>query len=129
MPQRFLPLPLTAVLAVAALATLPTPAAAAGDPVAGKAVFARCAVCHSVNAGENRVGPSLHGVVGRKAGTEAGFNYSPAMKTSGLTWTPGELDSYLTSPAKKLPGIKMIFAGLPNPTDRANLIAYLGTLK
>jgi cytochrome c len=116
-------------LAILLLALAATPAHAAGDPAAGKVVFAKCAVCHSAQAGENRVGPSLHGVVGRKAGSLPDYAYSPAMKTSGLTWTPDTLDAYLTDPRKKLPGIKMIFAGLPNPQDRANLIAYLDTLK
>lgn len=104
-------------------------AAPAGDPAAGQKVFAKCAACHSPNANENRVGPSLNGIFGRKAGSLPGFNYSPAMKSSGLTWTPAELDAYLANPRQKLPGIKMIFAGLPDAQARANLIAYLGTLK
>ena len=101
-------------------------AAAAGDPAAGKAIFMRCAVCHSVKAGENRLGPSLAGVVGRKAGTVAGYSYSTAMKGSGVTWTAAELDAFLTNPRAKIPGTKMTFVGLPKPEDRANLIAYLG---
>jgi cytochrome c len=72
------------LIALAALAMLeiPAPAMAQGDPVAGKSLFARCAACHSVKPGENRMGPSLHGVVGRKAGVEPGFAYSPRSKTA-----------------------------------------------
>ena len=108
------------------LATWPIGArAAAADPTAGKMIFAKCAACHSITPGENRLGPSLAGVVGRKAGSLPGYNYSPAMKNSGLTWNTATLDAYLANPRAKLPGIKMIFAGLPKPEDRANVIAYL----
>jgi cytochrome c len=100
-------------------------AAPAGDAAAGKTVFARCAICHSVVAGQNKIGPSLAGVIGRKAGSVPGFAYSPAMKGANLTWTPEELDAYLINPRAKVPGTKMIFAGLPKPADRANVIAYL----
>lgn len=109
-------------LASAAAAAAPV---SAGDAKAGKLVFAKCAVCHSIVAGENRLGPSLAGMVGRKAGTVSNYNYSPAMKTSGVIWTPPELDAYLANPRGKMPGVKMIFAGLPKPEDRANVIAYL----
>ena len=114
-----------AFFVAAILLALPAAASAAGDPVAGKVVANKCMVCHSFTAGENRIGPSLAGVVGRKSGTVPGFNYSPAMKSIGLTWTPDVLDKYLTSPRAVVPGTKMIFAGLPAPADRANLIAYL----
>lgn len=98
---------------------------AAGNPAAGKAVFAKCMICHSVEPGVNKLGPSLNGVVGRKAGTLAGFDYSPAMKSAKITWTPQKLDTYLTNPRAMVAGTKMIFAGLSNPADRANVIAYL----
>ncbi|HWU01285.1 MAG TPA: cytochrome c family protein [Novosphingobium sp.] len=120
---------LLAGLALAGALALPQQAAAAGDPAAGKVIFAKCAACHSAKAGENRVGPSLFGVVGRKAGSLPDYTYSPAMKASGLTWTTAELDAYLANPRQKLPGIKMIFAGIPAEADRVNLIAYLATLK
>ena len=116
---------LLAAACTAVLLAIPGIASAQADPAAGKTVANKCMVCHSFTAGENRIGPSLAGVVGRKSGTVPGFNYSPAMKSIGLTWTPDVLDKYLTSPRAVVPGTKMIFAGLPAPADRANLIAYL----
>ncbi|MGE5514797.1 MAG: c-type cytochrome [Bacteroidota bacterium] len=101
----------------------------AGDPAAGEKVFNQCKACHTIEAGKNRVGPSLHGVVGRPAGSVEGFAYSPAMKGSGLTWTPENLDKYLTDPKALVPGNKMAFAGLKKPEDRANVIAYLSQQK
>lgn len=120
---------LTAIGAAAA-ATFGSGALLAADPpagnaAAGKVVFAKCAACHTVVAGQNRLGPSLAGVIGRKAGSVAGYNYSPVMKAANRTWTKAELDAYLANPRVRLPGVKMIFAGLPSPQDRANLIAYL----
>jgi len=100
-------------------------AQAAGDPVKGKAVFARCVICHTVEPGKNKLGPTLAGIVGSKAGGVPGFNFSPAMKNSKIVWTPANLDKYLTNPRAMLPGNRMIFAGLPNADDRANVIAYL----
>jgi cytochrome c len=116
--------------AAALLAAHGSAAFAAGDAVKGKAVFARCAICHAVN-NQNRIGPHLNGVIGRKAGSVAGFNYSPAMKAHGAktTWNPQTLDVYLTAPQKVVKGTKMAFAGLANPADRANVIAYLATQK
>ena len=100
-------------------------AAAAGDPEKGKLVFAKCAVCHSIEAGKNKIGPTLAGIIGRKSGTVAGFNYSPAMKASSLTWSGQVIDKYLTNPRALIQGNKMIFPGLPNAMDRANIIAFL----
>jgi cytochrome c len=102
---------------------------AAGDPARGRTVFARCAACHAVMPGTNRLGPSLAGVMGRKAGSATGFNYSPAMKGSKVVWNARSLDGFLTRPAAVVPGNKMVFAGMPNAADRANLIAYLGTVR
>ena len=104
---------------------LAAPAHAAGDAAKGKTLFARCAVCHSVEAGKTMIGPSLNKVIGRKAGTLAGFAYSPAMKKYAKTWNPQTLDTYITAPMKAVPGTKMVFAGIANPKDRADLIAYL----
>lgn len=106
-------------------------AQAAGDAKAGEQVFKQCALCHTNEAGKNKIGPSLFGVVGRKPGTLSNFSYSDAMKNFGKdhTWTPQELDTYLTDPRKIVPGTKMIFPGLKNEKDRENVIAYLATLK
>jgi cytochrome c len=106
----------------------PTPtetAAADGKPAA----FAQCAACHSVEPGKNGVGPSLAGVFGSKAGSVAGYNYSPANKNSGLTWDEATLDEYLTAPMKKLPGTKMSYGGMSDPTQRKAVIEYMKTLK
>ena len=98
-----------------------------GDAAAGEKIFLQCRACHVVEPGVNRVGPSLHGIVGRPAGQVAGYNYSPANKNSGLTWTEEQLFTYLEAPQKAVPGTKMAFAGLKQPQDRANVIAYLKT--
>jgi cytochrome c len=114
--------------ALAALA-LPAPASAAsaaGDAAAGEAKFKVCKVCHQV--GENArnfVGPELNGVVGRRAGTVPGYNYSDANKNSGLIWDEATLAKYLHSPREVVPGTKMAFPGMSNDDDIANVIAYL----
>jgi cytochrome c len=106
------------------------PAAAAGDPVAGKAVFqSTCAICHAVQAGQNKIGPSLFGIVGRKTGSVPGYNYSPANMGANLTWDEATLDKYLESPRTVIPGTKMPYAGQKDAGKRADLIAYLATLK
>lgn len=96
-----------------------------GDAESGKKVFARCQACHSLDAGVNKVGPSLHGIIGRASATVDGFKYSEAMSNAHLNWTPEVLDQYLTNPRKSVPGTKMAFPGLPKPEDRANVITYL----
>lgn len=96
-----------------------------GDAVHGEAVFAQCKTCHVIEAGVNRIGPSLAGLVGRKAGEVAGYTYSAANKGSGITWTAEKLYQYLEKPARVVPGTKMAFAGLPKGQDRADVIAYL----
>jgi len=113
----------------APLVLVPLAAHAAGDAGAGKSVFHKCAICHSPAQGQNRVGPSLFGIIGRKAGAVPGYNYSDAMKNSGKVWDAATLDTYLANPRSVVPGTKMSFAGLPDATDRANVIAYLTTLK
>lgn len=129
---RFLnpaPLALAAVLAVGAgLAATP---AAAGDPAHGRAAFNQmCSVCHSsTRNGPTLIGPPLFGVVARPAGAVPGYAYSPALKGSGITWTPTQLHTYLQGPAKMVPGVRMPFAGVKNPTQLDDLIAYLETLK
>ncbi|MEO1045549.1 MAG: cytochrome c family protein [Pseudomonadota bacterium] len=96
-----------------------------GDAAAGKVVFSQCRTCHEVKEGVNKVGPSLAGIVGRQAGSVEGFSYSTANANSGITWTEDVLFEYLKDPRGYLPGTKMIFNGLPNDQDRANVIAYL----
>jgi cytochrome c len=101
---------------------------AAGDAPAGQKVFARCAACHSNAPGVNKVGPSLAGVVGRKSGTEPGFNYSPALKSADVTWDAASLDRFLQGPGSFIHGTRM-FLNVPSAADRQNVIAYLQTLK
>lgn len=96
-----------------------------GDPVRGQAVFARCLACHTVAAGQNRLGPSLAGVVGRRAAAVPGFRYSPAMQKSRQAWTRENLDRFIAAPAAAMPGNTMSFPGVPDARDRADLIAYL----
>lgn len=100
-------------------------AAFTGDPANGKKVFVKCMACHVVTEGQNRVGPSLYGIVGRSAGAIAGFNYSAANKNSGITWTEDVMFAYLKNPQAYIPGTKMVFPGLPSGQDRADVIAYL----
>jgi cytochrome c len=102
-----------------------SPSHADGDAAKGKKVFAKCMACHTLEAGKNKVGPSLHGIIGRKSGSIADFTYSDAMKNANLTWDEATLDVYLTNPKKEVPGNKMAFPGLPKAEDRQNLIAYL----
>ncbi len=99
-----------------------------GDPEAGKRVFRLCAACHAVAEGQNRIGPSLYNVIGRTAGSIDGFRYSNAHKAKGdegLVWTKETLDPYLENPRAYIPGNRMAFAGLRNPQQRKDLIAYL----
>jgi len=104
-------------------------ALAAGDPTAGEKAYAsHCAVCHATTPGENKIGPSLAGIVGSKSGTVPGFNFSTAMKEAIVTWDEPNLDKYLANPSGFVHGTKM-FVNLPSETDRANVVAYLNTLK
>lgn len=118
-----------AILPIAALALVGVGSAlaqgAAGDPVRGKSVYARCAACHDLNTGATRLGPSLKGVMGRTSGTMPNFNYSQAMKDKAIVWDATSLDAYLAAPSKTIPGNRMAFPPLANPQDRADLIAFL----
>jgi cytochrome c len=116
--------------ALAALLALPVPAQAS-DAAAGEQVFRRlCAACHIVTAeGRRGVGPTLFGVVGRKSGSVEGFRYSTANQNANVVWTPEILNRYLTNPREVVPGTTMAFTGIRNETERANVIAYLQTLK
>jgi cytochrome c len=104
-------------------------ARAEGDSGPGKTVFNKCIACHSPKAGENKIGPSLFGIVGRPSHSVAGFNYSEPMKAYSVTWDTAVLDHYLIDPRATVPGTKMIFVGIKNEKERADLIAYLQTLK
>lgn len=104
--------------------------AQAGDPAAGEAVFrSQCGICHSPKPDRNMIGPTLFGVVGRTTGAVPGYAFSVSNKNSNITWTPEVLDKYLDSPKVVIPGTKMPYAGLKDPVKRADLIAYLQTLK
>ncbi len=118
-----------AIAITAALALNAAAARAEGDPAAGKTVFNKCAACHSIKPGENKIGPSLHGIVGRPSHSIESFNYSAPMKAYDVTWDDATLDHYLIDPRGTVPGTKMIFVGLKKEDERANLIAYLNTLK
>jgi cytochrome c len=102
---------------------------ASADLAAGEKVFAKCAACHTVNSGgANGIGPNLFGTVGEPVGQgKGGFAFSDALKSKGGNWTFEQLDHWLTSPREFAPGTKMTFAGLGNPADRANLIAWLNS--
>ena len=93
------------------------------------AAFAQCASCHAVKLGQNGIGPSLAGVFGRKAGTGPGFEYSPALKGSGLTWDEAGLDKWLANPMGMVPGTRMTYAGQGDAAKRKELVDYLKTLK
>jgi cytochrome c len=119
--------------ALALLAFGFAPAAQAQDAAAGQRVFNQCRACHTIDAGgRNGVGPNLHGVVGRPAGSIQGFRYSANMRQladGGLTWTTENLNRYLTNPKDLVPQGSMAFAGVRNDEQRANLIAYLEAQK
>lgn len=97
---------------------------------AGRVVFqSNCAICHTVQPNRSLIGPSLFGVVNRPAGQLAGFHYSEANKRSGLVWDPATLDRYLAAPRQVVPGTRMTFPGLKDPSQRAEVIAFLETLR
>jgi cytochrome c len=102
-----------------------TGASFTGDAAAGEKTFRQCAACHKLEPGKHGIGPSLHGVSGRAAGSAAGYNASGQMKKSGLVWNDQNLADYLENPRKKVPGTKMTYAGLRKPQDRANVIAHI----
>ena len=111
---------------LAAAAALSFGSAHAADDL-GKKTFDTCAACHSLKAGENGVGPSLHNIVGRTAGTEAGFRFSGPMKRSGITWDEKNLTDFLRAPQEKIPGNRMPFSGMPDEATLKAVVKYLET--
>ncbi len=115
-----------AILAGAALLAVASQPARAQDAAAGEKVYAQCRACHQVGeTAKNLVGPALNGVIGQKAGTHEGYSYSAAMKDSGLTWSDATFAEYIQNPRAKVPGTKMIYAGLKDEKRIADLLAYL----
>lgn len=100
-----------------------------GTAAAGEKVFAACKTCHAVEAGKNMVGPSMHAIQGRTSGTVPGYTYSTANKNSGIVWNNEKLFQYLENPQRVIPGTKMTYTGVKDAQKRADLIAYLDTLK
>ena len=116
------------VASLLAVAVMSLPALAEGSAEKGEAVFAKCKACHEVEKGVNKVGPTLKGVVGRKAASVEGYKYSEAMAAKGaegVVWDEANLTTYLADPKAFVPKTKMAFAGLKKPEDVADVIAYL----
>ena len=109
---------------------LSTAGFAAADPASGEKLFkAKCALCHAVEPGKNKIGPSLAGIVGRPSGSVTGFKYSPANLAANVTWDEATLDKYLIDPKAMIKGTTMPFPGDKNDAERADLVAYLKSLK
>jgi cytochrome c len=109
--------------AVAISVAAASPALAGGDAQRGQLAYAQCQICHQID--RNGVGPRHRGLFGRKAGSLPDYNYSTALKNSGIVWNEKTLDQWLQGPAKMVPGTKMVFAGIADPQERADIIAYL----
>jgi len=124
-----------AIIAMTALLAVAAPAAAdsgldarlaAANLKRGQLLYMVCKACHDVEAGlPHKVGPNLHGMFGRKAGTAEGFRYTDALVKSGIVWTPETMDAWLKQPGALVPGNGMAFAGIANDADRASLVAWL----
>jgi cytochrome c len=113
------------VLVAGVIAVASHSAVAEGDVAKGEKLFKRCAACHSLEAGKKKIGPTLAGVFGRKAGTVEGFKYSKAMMASDIVWDEETIDQYLEKPKTFIPKNKMAFPGFKKPEQRADVIAYL----
>ena len=116
---------LTIFAAVFAALALSAGNASAADAAKGKKVYSKCKACHALKAGKNKVGPTLHGLFGRKAATVPNFKYSKAMRASGVTWDEESLRAYLKKPRKFIKGTRMAFAGIKKKKQMDDLVAYL----
>ena len=113
-------------LVVAIASSLAAPAALAQDVAAGKTSFNKCMACHAIGEGaKNKVGPELNGLDGRHSGTAEGYSYSDANKNSGITWNEAQFKDYIKDPKAKIPGTKMVFAGIKNEKEASDLWAFL----
>jgi cytochrome c len=114
------------LLLASALITVSSGLASAQDLAAGATTFKKCAICHDIGeTAKNKIGPALNGIDGRHSGSVAGYNYSDANKTSGITWNEAAFMEYIKDPRAKIPGTKMIFPGIKNETEAKDLWAYL----
>jgi len=124
---------ISSTLALPAMAACPAPPAAAAKAAPlnldqGRRSFLKCRACHTLPAdGKNLVGPNLWNTFSRAPLGAEGFKYSPALTKAAISWTAAEMDAFLEKPAKHVPGTRMVFAGIPSPEERANLIAYLAS--
>jgi cytochrome c len=120
--MRHLTLSMLVIVASSAAGT----AALAQDAAAGKTSFNKCMACHAIGEGaKNKVGPELNGIDGRKSGTAEGYSYSDANKNSGITWNKEQFLDYIKDPKTKIPGTKMIFPGIKNEREAADLWAFV----
>jgi cytochrome c len=122
---------MTKALVIAATALIAAAgSASAQDTAAGEQSFRKCLPCHSVGPdAKNKVGPVLNGLNGRKSGTIEGYNYTDANKNSGIVWSEATFKEYITDPRAKIPGTKMVFAGIKNDKEKGDLWAYLAQFK
>jgi cytochrome c len=116
---------LLAILGPARSAPAPSALAAEGDVESGRKLFAQCRACHETEAGRNKVGPSLHGLFGRKSGAVEGFKYSPAITQAAIVWDDRTIGEYLANPRDFIRGNRMAYAGLKDDKQRADIIAFL----
>ena len=117
------------IFAALIVAALPGIAIAQDGAKRGEKVFDECRACHTIDGSNSAVGPSLRGVVGRKAGELDDFRYSPAMKRANIVWTRQTLDAFIADPQKLVPANRMPYSGIPDAKNRADVIEYLQTLK
>ena len=114
------------IIALTSMVLLASVAHAEGDAKRGQKLYDECIACHAPERGAQQgVGPSLFGVIGRKAGDNNDFRFSPALKRSGIVWSERELDAYIADPQKKIPANRMPYSGMSNARDRADLLAYI----